>query len=78
MNAQFYGVGYRIRRSEQDGRLTVSHGGSSAGGITSFVIYPEANVVVAVTSNIAILSSTLRIGRVATEMAGFFLAALPE
>ena len=44
----------------------------------SFSIYPEANVVVAVTSNIAIISSTLRISLVATEMAGFFLAAQPE
>ena len=77
MNPQFYGVGFRIGR-RQDGRLTVSHGGSSAGGITSFVIFPEANVVVAVTSNIAILSSTLRIGQVAMEMAGYFLPAQTE
>ena len=77
MNPQFYGVGFRIGRRE-DGRLTVSHGGSSAGGITSFVIFPEANVVVAVTSNIAILSSTLRIGQVAMEMAGYFLPAQTE
>ncbi len=47
-----YGIGWRDD-AYWDDRWTVSHGGGSVGGTTSFVIYPDDRLVIAMTANIS-------------------------
>jgi CubicO group peptidase (beta-lactamase class C family) len=46
-----YGIGWSVDRDGQ-GRRRVRHSGGSVGGTTMLVVYPEARVLLAVTSNI--------------------------
>lgn len=48
-----YGIGWGSGEAP-DGRRTIGHGGGSVGGRTSFVIYPEDGVVVAMTINMSV------------------------
>jgi len=47
-----YGIGWRVPTDEK-GRRTVNHGGSSVGGTTMLLIYPETGVVVALAVNMS-------------------------
>lgn len=53
MNAQNYALGFRVGEDEQ-GRL-VHHGGTSIGGYSFLVIYPETGIVVAFSTNISLM-----------------------
>lgn len=61
-----YGLGWFIR--ELEGRPVIGHGGSSIGGRTSFFIFPEERMVVAVTSNATEAETT----PIAFALAGLF------
>ena len=47
-----YGIGWQIE-TDSAGRRIVGHSGGSVGGSTAFITYPEANVVVALISNMS-------------------------
>jgi CubicO group peptidase (beta-lactamase class C family) len=47
-----YGIGLRIDRDDQN-RKIVHHGGSSIGGRSFFLIYPDEELVIAITSNLS-------------------------
>ncbi len=63
-----YGIGWR---SSEDGRgrRQVGHGGSSVGGKTRLVIYPDAEVILAVMIN----TGSLDLGEIPLEVAGLFI-----
>lgn len=46
-----YGIGFRIEK-DKAGRTFMSHGGTSIGGRTFFVIYPKEELVMAITYNL--------------------------
>ena len=52
---QNYGLGFRNNQREIGGRnyTEVGHGGASVGGLTAFVMYPEVELVIAVTTNVS-------------------------
>ena len=45
-----YGIGFRIEK-DKAGRTYISHGGTSMGGRTYFIIYPKEEIVMAITYN---------------------------
>lgn len=47
-----YGIGWRVYEDDA-GRRVVGHGGSSVGGRTQLVMYPDQGVVIAVTANLS-------------------------
>jgi serine beta-lactamase-like protein LACTB, mitochondrial len=51
-SATNYGIGWRTYEDDR-GRRVVGHGGSSVGGRTQFLMYPNEQVVVAVTANLS-------------------------
>ncbi len=46
-----YGIGFRIEK-DKAGRIHMSHGGTSLGGRTYFIIYPKEELVFAITYNL--------------------------
>jgi serine beta-lactamase-like protein LACTB, mitochondrial len=48
-----YGIGFGIAK-DFDGRRTVGHGGGSVGGTTTWVMFPDDGVVVAMTVNMSL------------------------
>ncbi|MGM0669771.1 MAG: serine hydrolase domain-containing protein [Gemmatimonadota bacterium] len=66
-----YGIGWR--ESFQEGRRVVHHTGGAVGGTTVLVIYPEAEVVVAILTNIQGAGQTEN----ARTVADFFLEGRP-
>jgi CubicO group peptidase (beta-lactamase class C family) len=73
-----YGLGWFVReaRLRQDGPALpmLGHGGSSVGGRTSFMIFPEQRLVVAVTTNV---SGAESVTAIAGRLAQLFAAATP-
>src|SRR5690606_18396099 len=53
MNSQNYALGFRVDDNEQGG--LVHHGGTSIGGYSFLVIYPESGIVVAFATNISLM-----------------------
>ena len=70
-NPVSYGLGFRtgVREVANRGIRFVSHGGSSVGGITAFLMYPSQKIVVAVTINITPLGSEASPTLIAFEFA---------
>ncbi len=64
-----YGIGWAIGK-DNSGRSWVGHGGGSVGGTTFFRVYPEAQAVVVIISNM----SNLRYGDLPEKIAGLFVA----
>lgn len=63
-----YGLGWKVGEDEQ-GRRFAAHGGGSVGGTTSFVIYPDLELVIAVTTNLSDADGT---GELAEALAAAF------
>ncbi|MGH7482768.1 MAG: serine hydrolase domain-containing protein [Longimicrobiales bacterium] len=64
-----YGLGwFRFIEEEMGGRPIIAHGGSSVGGRTSFMILPEQQMVVAVSSNVTGAETT----QIAIALVGLF------
>ena len=51
-NSTGYGIGWRVSTDAQ-GRRRVGHGGGSVGGTCQLIMYPEEQVVVAITTNLS-------------------------
>jgi CubicO group peptidase (beta-lactamase class C family) len=66
-----YGIGWRINTDAQN-RTIIHHGGSIDGGRTFLLLYPEQNLVVAITANMSGVTINLH---EAETIAHFFLAA---
>lgn len=66
-----YGIGWRVNRDDA-GRRIVGHGGSSVGGRTQLLMYPDQGVVVAVTANLSEAPVSVEFAR---EIAEAFLVA---
>lgn len=64
-----YGLGWGV--DTVDGRRVIGHGGGSMGGTTSFMIFPDQRMVVAVTTNL----SDAKVGPIANEVAKLFMPA---
>jgi len=64
-----YGLGWGV--DTVDGRRVISHGGGSVGGTTSFMIFPDQRMVVAVTTNL----TDAKVGPIASEVARLFESA---
>ena len=63
-----YGIGWRTGTDDW-GSHWVGHGGGSVGGSTSFRIYPDAQVVVAIIANL----SNVQYGDVPEKIARLFI-----
>jgi CubicO group peptidase (beta-lactamase class C family) len=61
-----YGLGWGVDTA--DARRVIGHGGGSMGGTTSFMIFPDQRIVVAVTTNL----SDAEVGPIAKEVAKLF------
>ena len=57
-----YGLGWYVRRVPLNGRQVgvIGHGGSVVGGSTSFTIFPDQGLVIAVTSNVSFAEEAVR------------------
>ena len=64
-----YGIGFRIEKNKA-GMTYMSHGGTSIGGRTFFVIYPKEELVMAITYNL------LPSGYNEIELSDIFAAAI--
>ena len=60
-----YGIGFRIEK-DKAGRTHMSHGGTSFGGRTFFIIYPKEELVFAIAYNL------LPAGYIETEFSNIF------
>lgn len=70
-----YGIGWYVARDEA-GRRMVGHGGGSVGGTTLFWVWPEQELIVALTSNLS--DAPLGGRRFAERLGTPFLDRVPE
>ncbi|MEM8769574.1 MAG: serine hydrolase domain-containing protein [Pseudomonadota bacterium] len=77
---QSYGLGFQIWERQVDGAeyLEVGHGGSSVGGLTAFLMYPESGLVIAVTTNVSVVAGRADPRKVARAIADRLLPLLAE